>query len=220
MKFGSLKPKEKSFTEKNKFLPNSPYSASKASAEHVMRSYYKTFKFPVIISNCSNNYGPFQYPEKLIPLIIQNCINNKSLPIYGDGKQIRDWLFVDDHCHAIFKILKKGQLGETYNIGGNTEISNIKLVKDICKILDKKYNKKKKNSYSNLIKYVSDRPGHDRRYAINSKKIQKNLGWKPSYSFSKGLKVTIEWYLNNIEWTNIVKKDYKKWIKKNYSKRI
>lgn len=218
--YGSLKPKEKSFTEKNKFLPNSPYSASKASAEHVMRSYYKTFKFPVIISNCSNNYGPFQYPEKLIPLIIQNCINNKSLPIYGDGKQIRDWLFVDDHCHAIFKILKKGQLGETYNIGGNTEISNIKLVKDICKILDKKYNKKKKNSYSNLIKYVSDRPGHDRRYAINSKKIQKNLGWKPSYSFSKGLKVTIEWYLNNIEWTNIVKKDYKKWIKKNYSKRI
>jgi len=199
--YGSLSTKEASFRETNKFFPNSPYSASKASAEHIMRSYYKTFGFPVIISNCSNNYGPYQYPEKLIPLIIQNCINNKLLPVYGDGKQIRDWLFVDDHCNAIFKILKKGKLGETYNIGGNTEISNIKLIKEICKLLDKKYKNNKNASFSKLITYVSDRPGHDRRYAINSKKIQKDLGWKPKHSFSEGIKIPIEWYLKNKKWT-------------------
>lgn len=218
--YGSLSTKEASFRETNKFFPNSPYSASKASAEHIMRSYYKTFGFPVIISNCSNNYGPYQYPEKLIPLIIQNCINNKLLPVYGDGKQIRDWLFVDDHCNAIFKILKKGKLGETYNIGGNTEISNIKLIKEICKLLDKKYKNNKEASFSKLITYVSDRPGHDRRYAINSKKIQKDLGWKPKHSFSGGIKITIEWYLKNKKWINIIKKDYKKWMKKNYTKRV
>ena len=218
--YGSLRPKEKSFSENNKFFPNSPYSASKASAEHIMRSYFKTYSFPVIISNCSNNYGPFQYPEKLMPLIIQNCISNKMLPVYGDGKQIRDWLFVDDHCLAILKILKRGKLGETYNIGGNTELSNIKLITEICRLLDKKYKKEKNNSFLKQITYVLDRPGHDRRYAINSKKIQKELGWKPKYSFSKGIKITIEWYLKNKEWINIIKKDYKKWMKKNYSKRV
>ena len=218
--YGSLRLKDKSFTESNKFFPNSPYSASKASAEHIMRSYFKTYSFPVIISNCSNNYGPYQYPEKLMPLMIQNCISNKMLPVYGDGKQIRDWLFVDDHCLAILKILKRGKLGETYNIGGNTELSNIKLIKEICRLLDKKYKKEKNNSFLKQITYVSDRPGHDRRYAINSKKIERELGWKPRYSFSKGIKITIEWYLKNKEWINIIKKDYKKWMKKNYSKRV
>ena len=217
--YGSLKKREPSFSEKNKFFPNSPYSASKASAEHIMRSYFKTFKFPVIISNCSNNYGPYQYPEKLIPLIIQNAILKKKLPVYGDGKQVRDWLFVDDHCLAIFTILKKGKIGETYNIGGNNELSNIFLIKKICSYLDQKFNKKVKDSFSKQMTFVSDRPGHDRRYSINSSKITKKLKWRPKYNFTKGIKFTIEWYLENNDWINMIKSDQKKWMKKNYYNR-
>ena len=193
--YGSLKIKDKSFTEKNKFFPNSPYAASKASSDHIVRSYFKTFDVPTIITNCSNNYGKNQFPEKLIPLIILNALNKKILPVYGNGRQIRDWLYVDDHCNAIIKIFNKGKIGETYNIGGNNEIRNIDLVKKICLYLDKYFNKKKKDSFSNLIKFVKDRPGHDQRYSINSEKLLKELKWKPSYNFDRGLKLTIDWYL-------------------------
>jgi len=193
--YGSLKIKDKGFTEKNKFFPNSPYAASKASSDHIVRSYFKTFEVPAIITNCSNNYGKNQFPEKLIPLIILNALNKKILPVYGNGRQIRDWLYVDDHCNAIIKIFFNGKIGDTYNIGGNNEIKNIDLVKKICVYLDKHFKKKKEDSFLNLIKFVKDRPGHDQRYSINSKKLEKELKWKPSYNFDRGLKLTIDWYL-------------------------
>lgn len=193
--YGSLNTNDKSFSEKNKFFPNSPYAASKASSDHIVRSYYKTFNVPSIITNCSNNYGKNQFPEKLIPLIISNALKKKILPVYGNGRQIRDWLYVDDHCNAILKIFKKGKIGETYNIGGNNEIKNIDLVQKICIYLDKSLKKKKDESFLNLIRFVKDRPGHDQRYSINSKKLTKELKWKPAYNFDKGLKLTIDWYL-------------------------
>lgn len=192
--------KEGLFTEITPLAPNSPYSASKTSADLIVRAYHETYGMPINITRCSNNYGPYQFPEKLIPLMINNCLNEKNLPVYGDGMQIRDWLHVKDHCTGIDTVLHKGKVGEVYNIGGNNEKANIEIVKLIIKNLDKS---------EELIKYVADRPGHDRRYAIDNTKITTELGWKPSYTFEQGIKETIEWYLNNLHWmARIVSGDY------------
>lgn len=196
------------FVETMPILPNSPYSASKASADMIVRAYNETFGLPMNITRCSNNYGPYQFPEKLIPLIINNCLNEKDLPVYGDGMQVRDWLHVSDHCSAIDTVLHKGKDGEIYNIGGNNEKANISIVKLIISTLGKS---------ENLIKYVKDRPGHDRRYAIDNTKITTQLGWKPAYTFEQGMKETIDWYLNHLEWlSNIVSGQYKNYYDKIY----
>ena len=218
--YGSLKDTEKPFSENNKYMPNNPYAASKASSDHLVRAYNKTHDLPCIISNCSNNYGPFQYPEKLIPLIILNALDGKDLPIYGKGNQIRDWLHVKDHCSAIKTILKKGIPSETYNIGGSNEIQNIEVVNIICNHLDIIKPRKASLKYSQLISHISDRPGHDARYAIDSYKISSQLGWKPKVSFKEGISSTIEWYIKNKNWVNNVKnKSYSGWISENYDKR-
>lgn len=197
------------FEETMPLMPNSPYSASKASADMIVRAYHVTYGMPVNITRCSNNYGPYQFPEKLIPLMINNCLNNRELPVYGDGMQVRDWLYVYDHCSAIDAVLHKGIEGEVYNIGGNNEKTNIEIVRLIINALGKS---------ENLIKYVKDRPGHDRRYAIDNTKITTQLGWKPKYTFEQGIKETIEWYLNNREWIdNIVSGDYMNYYEKMYS---
>ena len=187
------------FDEESPYRPNSPYSASKAASDHLSRSWSKTFNLPVIITNCSNNYGANQFPEKLIPLIIINCIDWKQLPVYGNGENIRDWLFVEDHCIALETIFSKGKVGETYNIGGSNEIKNIDIVKTICDIMDE-IKPSKNGSYRNLITFVDDRPGHDKRYAVDSSKLQNTLKWEPKESFQSGIKKTIEWYLNNEDW--------------------
>ncbi len=192
--YGSLKDKDPKFKELNRYKPNSPYSASKASADHLVRAWHMTYGLPTIITNTCNNYGPFQFPEKLIPLVINKCLNNKDIPVYGNGKQIRDWIYVDDHISALLTVLKKGKVGDQYNIGSNCELKNINVIKDICKIMDSILPKKKK--YSNLIKSVQDRPGHDYRYAINNNKIR-SLGWKPKFNWVDGLKQTVTWYLDN-----------------------
>ena len=192
---GSLKKNEASFQETNKFFPNSPYSSSKASADLLVRSYNKTYNLKTLITNCSNNYGPRQDFEKLIPKIIYNALKNKKIPIYGNGLQVRDWIHVNDHCEAIFKVLKKGKFGENYNIGGNYEVKNIDLTKIILKKIEKKINKK----LENLITYVNDRPAHDTRYAINNKKIQSKMKWKPKIKFTKGIDETIDWYMSKIK---------------------
>tara|TARA_B100000029_G_scaffold180077_1_gene177677 strand:- start:716 stop:1720 length:1005 start_codon:yes stop_codon:yes gene_type:complete len=197
--FGSLE-STGSFSEKSPYNPSSPYSASKASSDHLVRAWHKTYDFPALITNCSNNYGPYQYPEKLIPLIIKNCIDEKPLPIYGKGKNIRDWLFVGDHCDAIHSVLVDGKIGETYNIGGNNELQNIEIVKHICSIMDEVKPRGNGHSYEKLISFVTDRPGHDFRYSINTSKIKKELGWKPKESFKSGIRKTIKWYLDNINW--------------------
>ncbi|WP_304353429.1 dTDP-glucose 4,6-dehydratase [Brachyspira innocens] len=205
------------FYETTAYDPRSPYSASKASSDHIVKAYYHTYNLPVTISNCSNNYGPYQFPEKLIPLIISNIIEEKDLPIYGDGKNIRDWIFVEDHNNAVFDIIHNGRVGETYNIGGENEIANIDMVNILCEKLAYKMNKEK-NYYKKLIKFVKDRAGHDRRYAINCDKIKKELGWKRQYDFNTAIDITIDWYLNNKEWIYYVKSgEYKKWIELNYS---
>ena len=218
--YGSLKASEKKFTEQNRYKPNSPYSASKASSDHLVRAYNKTYGLPTLITNCSNNYGPYQFPEKLIPLIIHNALKKKSLPIYGDGKQIRDWLYVEDHCNAICKVLDEGDPGEVYNIGGNNEKTNLEIVNYICEILDKLKpveNSSDIKSYKELISFVKDRPGHDRRYAIDSTKIYKTLKWKPTETFETGILKSIQWYLNNQEWVEkVVDGSYQDWIKKQY----
>ncbi len=207
------------FYENTPYDPRSPYSASKAASDHIVRAYFHTYNFPITISNCSNNYGEYQFPEKLIPVIISNALDEKPLPIYGDGKNIRDWLFVQDHASAIYAILEKGTLGETYNIGGECEKQNIELVKDICSILDK-IKPRKNAKYADLISFVKDRAGHDRRYAINCDKIKKELNWKQSVTFEEGLSKTINWYLNNEDWISDIKSgEYKNWINKNYSNR-
>tara|TARA_S200000501_G_C20858196_1_gene758576 strand:+ start:591 stop:1631 length:1041 start_codon:yes stop_codon:yes gene_type:complete len=195
--FGSLGP-DGFFTEDSKYSPRSPYSASKASSDHLVRAWGETFNLPVLITNCSNNYGPFQFPEKLLPLAIMNAINGKDIPIYGDGKNIRDWLHVSDHVNALILVLEEGRLGSTYNIGGNNEHENIEIIKKLCDILDKEL--PKEVSYSNQIKFVADRPGHDQRYAIDSAKISNELGWMPHVSIDEGLKETILWYLDNKKW--------------------
>ena len=216
--YGTLLDNDAPFTEEHQYKPNSPYSASKAASDHLVRSYNKTFGLPVITTNCSNNYGPFQFPEKLIPLVILNALNLKNIPIYGDGKQIRDWLYVEDHCKAISSVIKKGSIANVYNIGGNNELTNIEVVNKICSFLDKFHPRKDKKSYKELITYVKDRPGHDTRYAIDSSKISNDLGWHPEETFESGLKKTIEWYLANTSWTSdILDGKYMKWIDKQYN---
>ncbi len=218
--FGSLG-QEGLFTETTPYKPNSPYSASKASSDHLVRAYFKTYNLPVTISNCSNNYGPYQFPEKLIPLIILNALSEIQLPVYGDGKNVRDWLYVKDHCSAIKMVMDKGKRGETYNIGGNNEMENIRIVELICDYLDKNERPKNHKSRRKLITFVKDRPGHDRRYAIDSSKIQRELGWHPSESFETGLEKTIRWYLDNRGWIDRVKSgEYQSWIDKQYGKPI
>lgn len=221
--YGSLG-KTGKFQEITPYSPHSPYSASKAASDHLVRAYHDTYGLPATISNCSNNYGPYHFPEKLIPLIILNALDGKSLPVYGDGMQVRDWLFVEDHCSAIWNIITKGKSGETYNIGGNCEMANIDVVKTIISILEqlrpskdnKALNGKK---YDNLITYVTDRPGHDRRYAIDFSKINRELGWKPSVDFKQGILDTVKWYLENKTWTDNVRSGaYREWINKNYNR--
>tara|TARA_B100001248_G_scaffold198009_1_gene152469 strand:- start:4306 stop:5316 length:1011 start_codon:yes stop_codon:yes gene_type:complete len=198
--------KNGSFDEKSSYNPSSPYSASKAASDHLVRAWNKTYNFPSIITNCSNNYGPYQFPEKLIPLTITNCLEKKKIPIYGTGKNIRDWLFVDDHCRAIDTILNHGKIGNTYNIGGNNEINNFDIVETICKIMDKIKPLKNSMKYNELIEFVADRPGHDFRYSVNSKKIKKELNWNPKENFESGILRTINWYINNENWWRKIKK--------------
>jgi dTDP-glucose 4,6-dehydratase len=207
------------FTEETAYNPRSPYSASKASSDHLVYAYHHTYKLPIVISNCSNNYGPNQFPEKLIPLSINNIKNNKSIPIYGKGENIRDWLYVVDHARAIDIIFHKGRLGETYNIGGNNEWKNIDLIKLLCEIMDQKLNRKSGAS-AKLITYVKDRAGHDLRYAIDSSKIQHELGWKPSLRFEEGLNKTVDWYLSNEQWlNNVLSGAYERYYESQYLKR-
>ncbi|MCS5640862.1 MAG: GDP-mannose 4,6-dehydratase, partial [Candidatus Marinimicrobia bacterium] len=195
------------FTEETPYDPSSPYSASKASSDHLVRSWYRTFDLPVLISNCSNNYGPYQFPEKLIPLMILNCLEEKPLPVYGTGENIRDWLYVEDHCDAIYTILQKGTIGETYNVGGNNEIKNIQIVEVICDVLNDIHPAGSGKSYHELITFVKDRPGHDFRYAIDASKLKKEIGWEPKESFNTGIQKTIEWYLKNEEWWKTIQEN-------------
>jgi dTDP-glucose 4,6-dehydratase len=205
------------FREDTPYRPNSPYSASKAASDHLVRAYNKTFSLPVTISNCSNNYGPYQFPEKLIPLIVLNALEGKQLPVYGDGKNVRDWLYVEDHCEAIWTIMKSGRTGETYNIGGNAEMENISIVQMICDILDEIKPAADGKPRRQLITFVKDRPGHDRRYAIDFAKLKKELGWTPKESFKSGLRKTVEWYLNQNTWVGNIKTGaYQAWIKEQY----
>ena len=197
--YGSLGHSGK-FCEDTPYAPSSPYSASKAGSDHLVRAWNKTYDLPILITNCSNNYGPYQFPEKLIPLMIINAMNNKSLPIYGKGNNVRDWLYVSDHCDAIYTVLEKGEIGQTYNVGGNNEIKNIDVVETICNILDKLIPKDNSESYKKLINFVEDRPGHDFRYAIDANKINSKLGWFPKESFESGIEKTIQWYINNVDW--------------------
>jgi dTDP-glucose 4,6-dehydratase len=219
--YGMLRKEEPAFTEETSYSPNSPYAASKASSDHLVRAYHHTFGLPITITNCSNNYGPYQFPEKLIPLIILNAVNGKPLPIYGDGQQIRDWLFVNDHCEAIVAVLKDGKIGETYNIGGENQFPNIKIVKKLCQLLDEYLPDSPYFPHENLITFVKDRPGHDFRYDIDISKIQKELGWMPKFSLEEGLAFTVKWYLNNKEWIEDVtgSEAYSDWISTNYQKR-
>ena len=215
--YGSLG-REGCFKETTPYKPNSPYSASKAASDHLVRAYYKTYGLPMTISNCSNNYGPYQFPEKLIPLIILNALEGKSLPVYGDGRNVRDWLYVKDHCIAIWTIMKNGTAGETYNVGGNSELENIKLVEMICDILDEKNPLSDGGSRRDLITFVKDRPGHDLRYAVDFSKLSKNLNWRPKQSLETGISDTIQWYMDNREWAERVKSgEYQAWIKTHYT---
>ncbi len=198
--YGTLGPEDPAFSETTPYAPNSPYAASKAASDFLGRAWFHTYKLPVLITNCSNNYGPYQFPEKLIPLIITHALTGKPLPIYGDGMQVRDWLFVEDHCKAIVEVLEKGVVGETYNIGGNNQRSNLEVVKTICALLDELVPDSPYKPHAQLITYVKDRPGHDRRYAIDARKIGNELGWKPAESFETGMRKTIQWYLSNEEW--------------------
>jgi dTDP-glucose 4,6-dehydratase len=218
--YGTLSPGEPAFTEATPYAPNSPYSASKAGSDHLARSYFHTYGLPVLTSNCSNNYGPCQFAEKLIPLMILNALSGKPLPVYGDGEQIRDWLYVVDHCIAIRSILARGNPGNTYNIGGNAEKTNMVVVKSICAILEDMRPSGAGDGYESLISHVKDRPGHDRRYAIDTRKIERELGWKPRESFDSGLRKTIEWYLANPEWTAcVISGEYRNWVDINYGAR-
>ncbi|MBL79914.1 MAG: dTDP-glucose 4,6-dehydratase [Nitrosomonadaceae bacterium] len=218
--YGSLSSKESPFDENHRYEPNSPYSASKAASDHLIRAYYKTYRLPVLTTNCSNNYGPFQFPEKLIPLIIINALSNKPLPIYGDGQQIRDWLYVKDHCDAIRRTLEAGAPGETYNIGGWNEKTNVEIVRTICSLLDKLSPHIDGRQYDEQITFITDRPGHDRRYAIDSNKIKRDLGWKPTETFETGINKTVKWYLDNKIWVENIKSGaYREWINKNYKGR-
>ena len=216
--YGALGPNDPAFTETTRYSPNSPYSASKASSDHLVQSFSKTYKFPAIITNCSNNFGPYQFPEKLIPMVIYNALHEEPLPLYGDGLQIRDWLYVADHCSAIRCVLSEGKLGEVYNIGGKNQWSNIDVVRKICSLLDSKRPRPSGVSYEKLISHIKDRPGHDRRYAIDSTKIETDLSWRPVESFESGLEKTIDWYLSHPEWIeNVMSGNHRDWVKRHYS---
>lgn len=216
--YGSLAPDEAAFCEETSYKPNSPYSASKAASDHLVRAYFHTYGLPVLTTNCSNNYGPYQFPEKLIPLMIHNATSGKPLPVYGDGQNVRDWLYVADHCDAILAVLERGRTGETYNVGGLNEQKNIDVVKTLCAILDQL--EPTGAPHARLITYVKDRPGHDRRYAIDCRKLQSELGWQPRESFATGLRKTVEWYLANGPWIEkIASGEYRKWTEANYATR-
>jgi dTDP-glucose 4,6-dehydratase len=219
--FGSLSPQSPAFTETTPYDPRSPYSASKASSDHLVRAYFHTYHLPITITNCSNNYGPYQYPEKLIPVIITNCLEGKPIPVYGDGKQIRDWLYVIDHCIAIRQVLSKGRIGETYNIGGNNQPTNLEIILQICEILDERLPESPHRPHKNLINFVKDRPGHDRRYDMDISKVSSELGWQPLESLHTGLQKTIEWYLTNQDWVKHIQEEsgYLDWIEENYNER-
>lgn len=215
--YGSLAPTDPAFTEQNKYEPNSPYSASKAASDHLVRAYHHTYGLPVLTTNCSNNYGPYHFPEKLIPLIIHNALTGKALPIYGDGQQIRDWLYVKDHCAAIRRVLEAGQLGETYNVGGWNEKANIDVVHTLCDILDEEQPRSDGKSYREQITFVKDRPGHDRRYAIDASRLERELGWKPAETFETGIRKTVRWYLDNQDWVqNVTSGAYRDWVGQQY----
>ena len=217
--FGSLGETDAAFTETSPYAPNSPYSASKAAADHLVRAYHHTYGLPTLISNCSNNYGPFQLPEKLIPLLIHNALAGEALPVYGDGKNVRDWLYVRDHCEAVRVALAKGRPGETYNIGGNSEKTNLEVVEAVCGLLDELH-PRATGRYRDLVTHVKDRPGHDRRYAMDASKMRRRLGWQPAESFATGLRKTVRWYLDNAEWVRqATSGGYKDWVEKNYSVR-
>jgi len=218
--YGSLEKTDPPFTERNQYQPNSPYSASKAASDHLVRAYHHTYGLPVLTTNCSNNYGPFHFPEKLIPLCIQNALAGKPLPIYGDGQQIRDWLYVKDHCSAIRTVLAQGKVGEVYNIGGWNEKANLDVVHTLCRILDELQPRPDGLSYAEQITFVTDRPGHDRRYAIDAGKLERELGWKPAETFETGIRKTVGWYLEHQDWVqNVLSGDYQSWLEKNYAGR-
>jgi dTDP-glucose 4,6-dehydratase len=214
--YGSLLPSDAPFTEEHAYAPNSPYSASKAASDHLVRAWHHTYGLPVVTTNCSNNYGPYHFPEKLIPLMIVNALAGKPLPVYGDGMQVRDWLYVTDHCSAIRAVLAGGRLGETYNVGGWNEMPNIDIVNAVCRLLGE-LRPNEAGDYTRLITYVKDRPGHDRRYAIDARKLERELGWRPSETFETGLRKTVQWYLNNPEWVaNVQSGAYREWLEKQY----
>jgi dTDP-glucose 4,6-dehydratase len=216
--YGSLNSKAPAFTENHPYEPNSPYSASKAASDHLVRAWFHTYGLPVLTTNCSNNYGPYHFPEKLIPLCILNALNGKPLPIYGDGKQIRDWLYVKDHCSAIREVLSEGKIGETYNVGGWNEKTNLEVVETLCAILDELKPKSDGKSYSDQITFIKDRPGHDRRYAIDASKLERDLGWRPQETFETGLRKTVLWYLEHEIWVNhVISGEYQHWVQKQYS---
>ncbi|HXF14184.1 MAG TPA: dTDP-glucose 4,6-dehydratase [Terriglobales bacterium] len=216
--YGSLSATDPAFSESTRYAPNSPYSASKAASDHLVRAYYHTYGMPVLTTNCSNNYGPFQFPEKLIPLVILHALNGKPIPVYGDGLNVRDWLYVADHCEAIRTVLKRGRPGETYNIGGSNEIKNLDVVNTICSVLDELRPTDPVVPHKNLITFVKDRPGHDRRYAMDASKIQSKLGWRPKETFESGMRKTIQWYLDNDAWIQSVTSGaYRQWMATQYS---
>jgi dTDP-glucose 4,6-dehydratase len=216
--YGSLNNKAPAFTENHPYKPNSPYSASKAASDHLVRAWFHTYGLPVLTTNCSNNYGPYHFPEKLIPLCILNALKGKPLPIYGDGKQIRDWLYVKDHCNGIREVLKQGKIGDTYNVGGWNEKTNLEVVEALCVVLDELKPNSNGKSYSDQITFIKDRAGHDRRYAINASKLERELGWKPQETFETGLRKTVLWYLENETWVNhVVSGEYQHWVQKQYS---
>jgi dTDP-glucose 4,6-dehydratase len=218
--YGSLGPADPPFTETTPYAPNSPYSATKAASDHLVRAYHHTYGLPVLTTNCSNNYGPFQFPEKLIPLMISNALAGEPLPVYGDGRQVRDWLYVQDHCAAIRAVLANGRLGEVYNIGGWNEKTNLDVVHMLCDILDELRPNAAGGSYRGQVRFVTDRPGHDRRYAIDARKIERELGWKPAETFETGIRKTVQWYIDNQAWVREVESgEYRQWIDKNYSGR-
>lgn len=218
--YGTLEPEDPAFHEETPYAPNSPYAASKAASDHLVRAWHHTYGLPTTMTNCSNNYGPYHFPEKLIPLILLNALEGKPLPVYGDGQQVRDWLYVKDHCSAIRAVLERGKVGETYNVGGNNQRANIDVVKTICGLLDELVPDSKFKPHEQLIRFVQDRPGHDRRYAIDATKIEREIGWKPEESFETGLRKTVEWYLANGEWVEGVKNgSYRHWIETNYGDR-
>lgn len=218
--YGTLAPDDPAFHEETPYAPNSPYAASKAASDHLVRAWVHTYKLPAIITNCSNNYGPYQFPEKLIPLMIANARSGKPLPVYGDGQQVRDWLYVADHCRALMSVLERGRIGETYNVGGCNQRTNLEVVSTLCSLLDELLPGSEFRPHKQLVTYVADRPGHDRRYAINAEKLERELGWSPQESFETGLRKTVEWYLANTDWVDHVTSGaYQHWMEQNYGSR-